>query len=256
MTSGLDGVSNSGSSLTGNAEVDDARDSEPTANVSSCIDGEDRLPELQQCEDVRPLAEGVGAVSLAVEALKARLEKSSHLNEALQSDLKESHERAGILTEERDRLTSRIVRMEEEASCVDDVQKELAQLRRERDALSRKVHDLVQTLAASEQRVQELGRLVDTIRAERNSATEEAAALETQFSRAMRIVAELKGQLTVQQTRAREQQQQIQLLHERLEATAGQRDSLQDELRESHDTLEQIRESFLAASRGGGFSDT
>lgn len=221
------------------------------ANVVSHGGAAESLPGAHNGTDAAPLAEGVDAVFNAVEELKARLDESVHLNEALEHDLQRSQERERSLSQERDGLTQRVVEMQEEALCVGDGHKEMAQLGRERDALSRKVHDLVDALSRSEQRGKELGRLIDSIRAERDGASEQAAALEVQFSRAMRVIEKLREELALRTTRAQEHDARVELLGSQLEVAVGQRDQLKEELGEAHSALEEIRESFLAASRLG-----
>lgn len=150
--------------------------------------------------------------------------------------------------EDRERLLERIEGMAEEISLLQDVRAEVGQVNRERNALAVKVNDLGQALTVSEQRVNEIGELLDKFLAERNCANEEVACLDSQLSRAIKVIAELRRELAERMEHEGEFESGYKLLHEQLEEAVVQRDSYRSELVESLEALEDVRQSILAVS--------
>jgi chromosome segregation ATPase len=210
---------------------------------------DDLPPEVSQRVDAPPLGDSVSALSMAIKKLKGQLAQLVGVNEALESELVHARRRAIDLSKERDGLKKTITDMQAESVSMDDLRAEIEQLHRERDTLTDKVQDLGQALATSEQRVKEVGQLLDRFRAERNDASEEAVCLDAQFSRAMMVIEELRGELTAGKRREIDLEEKAHLLEEKLEATASQRDSFRVELVESRNALEEIRKSILAAGQ-------
>ncbi len=212
------------------------------------VDAGQNARKADQAERAPPLTKSVGDLSVVVGELKAHLERHLGVNEALELDLQSARRQVMHTTEDRQRLIERIARMEEEIASIHDMRSEIEQIDRERNALAVKVHDLGQALAVSEQRVNEIGQLLDRFRAERDTANEEVACLDSQLSRAIKVVEELRNELAARNVREEEFESRNMLLEEQLEESVSQRDSYRSELVESLGALEEVRMSILAAS--------
>jgi chromosome segregation ATPase len=97
------------------------------------------------------------------------------------------------------------------------LESEIEQLHGERTVLMEKTREMSQALGVSELRVQEIGGLLDKLRAERNDMGEEAACLSSQFARAMRAIEELREALAAREQREEELEERIQSLEGQLE---------------------------------------
>lgn len=178
-------------------------------------------PQEIEPENTPPLTQDLYDLSQEVGELDTQLRQIIRVNRALEEDLARSRERVKYLTGERERLIMEIEDLQHEARSVEDMQAEVVQLHQERNILAGKTQNLSRALARSEERVLETVQLLDKFRAERDGASQEAVCLDAQFSRAMKVIEELRSE----------------------------RDSLKSELAESRRALEEIRESILDASR-------
>jgi len=182
---------------------------------------EAETPKEAEPDDAPALTQDLYELSLEVGELDTQLRQIIRVNRALEEDLARSRKRVKYLTGERERLIMEIEDMQHEARSVEDMQAEVEQLHLERSTLAGKAQNLSRALAKSEERVLEVVQLLDKFRAERDGASQEAVCLDAQFSRAMKVIGELRIE----------------------------RDSLRCELAESRRALEEIRESILDASR-------
>lgn len=203
----------------------------------------------QSLESMPPLADSLSGLAEVVGELKEQLKQSIRVNEVLEADLGEANQRLANAAEDREMLEQKIREMEEENSTLIDLRAEIDQLALERDTLANKVHDLGLILTTSEKRVQETSEILDRFRAERNDAIEEAVCLDSQFSRAMKVIEELRSNLAQGERREAELEQRIKRLEHHLSTSVAERDTYREELAESLQTLEEVRQSILAANR-------
>ncbi len=198
--------------------------------------------------DESPL-ESMPALSPVVDGLKGQLMELIRGNERLDQELR--HARRAVVDgkQERKELVARMERLEQETVSRDLLESEIDRIRGERDTLAGRVMDLEESLSSSEQRVGEVGQIVDHLRAERDDMHEEAACLDAQFSRAMEVVTELRGALNNHQQRELQFEARIVVLEEHLQGVVGDRDSFELELNESRSTLENVRQSLVSVSR-------
>lgn len=209
------------------------------------MDIEKRIP----IDELAPLSESVSGLGQVLGELKEQLTQMVRVNQALEKDLEETREELEASNRERTRLKDAIEEMEEEFQVVDDLRSEVKQLTIERDTLSDRLHDISEMLAKSEKRVLETSALLDRFRTERNDASAEAACLDSQFSRAMKVVEELRTSLSEGTQREEEQQSMIRALKEQLERAMSDRDTFKAELLDSRNTLEEVRQSILAVGQ-------
>lgn len=188
---------------------------------------------------------GLGSV---VGGLKAQLVELIRGNERLEQELQAARRAVVDGDQERKQLSARLEHLERESVSRDVLAGELDRIRGERDTLAGRVMDLEKSLAASEERVGEVGQVVDMLRLERDDMHQEAACLDAQFSRAIAVVNELRGALNNRQERETQLDGRIGALEAQLDAAMGERDSFELELAESRSALENVRQSLLSVS--------
>lgn len=215
---------------------------DPTGN-------DDAASNLAALDDAPTLPETIGGFASVAGKLKEQLKDLVKVNEALELNLERTRKRAVEWHDERYRMVQRIHEMEQEVDSVEDLKAEVRQLSRERDTLADKVRDLSQALSASEQRLQETGGLLDRFRAERDDASAEASCLNSQFSRAMKVIGEIRNDRAAGRERQADLEERIRILEEQLDEAVGRRSSFKSEHSASRSAQEQIRQSILAASR-------
>jgi chromosome segregation ATPase len=213
------------------------------------VDGDGFGEQQGSSGDSLPLADVVRRLSRLVGDLKDQLKDLVKINEALESDLEQTRSQVTKGAEEREILLIRLQEAQDESAAMEDLKSETGQLARERDTLAGKVRDLGWMLATSEQRVEETSELLDKFRTERNDACKEAECLNSQFSRAMKVIGELKSSLADNQETELKQKERIDFLDKKLVAAVKQRDACKQELTKSRDALEEVRQSIIAASR-------
>ncbi len=197
----------------------------------------------------RPLPDTVNGLGAVVSELKEQLTNLVRVNEALECDLEQAAEVAAEGKKDRYLLVQKIRSMEEKAETMEDLKLEGHQLSTERDALVDRVHELSQALVASEQRVMETSGVLDRFRAERNDADHETVCLNSQFSRAMKVIDELRAEQANTNERETGLKQCIEELKQQVSDTVSQRETFKKELAASRMALEEVRESLIAASR-------
>jgi chromosome segregation ATPase len=202
--------------------------------------------------ELPPLVNSVDEVGKVIQELKEQLTKQIRANEVLESDLDRAHQRLMDNAGEREQLLQAIESMEQEAEVAELLKAELDNLQQERDALIDKTRALSRALESSEAQVGEMGKLIDRFREERNDASREAASLEEQFDRAMRVVEELRKEIASRDRREEEAKKQNHTLLQQLQQAVCQRDAFKSELVTSRHALEEVHQSILAASRSQG----
>jgi len=199
-----------------------------------------------------PLNRSVSGVWEGVNELKTQLLHLIRVNKALESDLAHAHSLLGEDARERESLIERLNTAQRTAATTSGTAEEVERIRIERDALAHNIGATSQALAVSEERLVEIGQLLDRFRLERNDATEEVACLDSQFQRAVKVIGELRGDLSARDSREVALREQIRTLNERIETTTMERNTFESELVESHEALEKVRVTIMNASREWG----
>jgi chromosome segregation ATPase len=195
------------------------------------------------------LTASVNAVSMVIQDLKSQISKQTQANQELEHELTITRQELAEQIRLRESLLAQICRMERTAISVEEMRAEVRQTDQERTALADKVDDLGQALTTSEERVVELGQLLDKFRAERDDVGEEAYCLEAQFSRAMKVIEELRRELTAKNQNEQKLKQRLLEAQKQLDRAVNQRESFKSELAETRNALEEIRHSILDASQ-------
>jgi len=198
--------------------------------------------------DGPPLPATVSELAAVVNELKEQLKDLVRVNEALELDLEQMRKQTGTGEGELQHPIQGNPVREEDAGSMEELRAEVGHLSRERDRLAGRVQDLSRALYTSEQRVKEAGGLLDRFRAERDDATAEATCLNLQFSRAMKVIDQIRGEQASSHEREAELRERILALEKQLEKVVGQRDSFRSDLAASRAALKEVRQSILAAS--------
>ena len=189
-------------------------------------------------------------LSKVIDELKEQLTQHIKLNEALESDLDRAESAIKESAEEREMLMKRIHALAGEKRLYEESRRDLEQITRERDTLAEKVHDLGKMLAISEQRVLETGKLIDRFRNERNDATGEINCLDSQFARAMKVIEELRHELSDTKNENEALTSRLDFAERQKQVLTSQRDALKEEIADTRNALEEIRRNILDASLG------
>lgn len=212
------------------------------------IDPFSGVPRAELVDDFEDDDGGRRGLALVVVGLKEQLRRLIQANQGMEAQLSLARRQADEERQRREELQSRLEKFERARDHHEDLAAEVERLRRERDGLAGQVIDLEQDLAASEQRVDEIGELLDLFRAERDEASEEAACLDSQFSRAIAVIGELRSALAASRQREEDLCARLARLEEQLELVTEERDLIERDLSESQSSLENVRQSLLAVS--------
>jgi chromosome segregation ATPase len=209
------------------------------------VTGDERRPRET---DIRTLNKTIYELSKVIGELKEQLTQHIKLNEALEEDLGRAEARIRDGEREKESLVKRLRVLSEERRSFEDHRGDLDQITRERDMMAEKVYELGKMLAVSEQRVLETGKLIDRFRSERNDASTEVTCLDSQFTRAMKVIEELKHELSATKDRNEELASRLEFVERQKQMITSERDVLKIEIGETRNALEEIRQGILDAS--------
>ncbi|MBW2276433.1 MAG: hypothetical protein JRF63_03010 [Deltaproteobacteria bacterium] len=187
-------------------------------------------------------------LSLVVRGLKQQLRQLIQNNQGLEDALTRARRQVAEERRQREAIASRNEQLELSHTDQDNLETEVARLRRERDSLAGQVIDLEQDLASSRERVDEVGELLDRFSMERDDASEEAACLDSQFARAIAVIGELRAALAASQKREDSLSTRLRRVEHQMDQITDERDSFELDLHESRSSLESVRQSLLAVS--------
>lgn len=216
--------------------------------IRTRVDSEPRGASLDTAAQGGAATGELPGLAPVVGGLKVQLMELIRGNERLELELRAARRAVVEGDQERKELGARLELLERESVSRDVLEAELDRIRGERDTLAGRVMDLEESLALSEQRVGEVGQVVDALRVERDDMHQEAACLDAQFTRAMEVVNELRGALNHRQEREQQLDQRIAALEAQLDSAVGERDEFEFELAESRSALENVRQSLLSVS--------
>jgi len=205
-------------------------------------------PRAELVDDFEDDGDGQRGLALVVAGLKEQLRQLIQANQGMEAKLSLARRQVNEERQQREELQSRLDKLERARAHHEDLEADVERLRRERDALAGQVIDLEQDLAASEQRVDEIGELLDLFRAERDEASDEVACLDSQFARAISVIGELRAALAASRQREEDLSARLARLDEQLELVTEERDLIERDLSESQSSLESVRQSLLAVS--------
>ena len=193
----------------------------------------------------RGLKDTVTGVAQMLHDLEAQLVRVMAVNETLEKEVEQVRGAAQAAAKERDELQARLQRLQEEESVADDVRREVQHLQRERRLLAERLEQAEARRGELEDKLRHQAQREQRLGAERDDAVEEARCLETQFSRALAAVAELRARLE-EATRQRDQlTARLRVLEGDLGVASESNETLRLELEESKKAIEEIRRSIL-----------
>ena len=145
--------------------------------------------------DSAPLTSEIRRLSVAIDDLKRRYGKLANFNEELQAEIGSAKMRNADRARVRKDLENELEYARGEFDSAEDLKAEIERLNIDKDSMEQKVRDLTEALASSEHRVNEFMQLVERYRTELDDASEEAACINEQFSRAMEVIRILRSKI-------------------------------------------------------------
>ena len=189
----------------------------------------------------------VQALAGMIRELEVQLDRMFEINGTLERELEGERGRRREAERRCDELTEALRRGEEAALAREGLAADNGELRQERARLARTVDDQRQALAAAEAERADHAATVERLRAGRTDALEELRLVETQFERAMDMVADLKARLAIVTEEQDGLRGRIKLVEARAAEAEAERDALLAEVEESRSALEDIRRSLVDA---------
>jgi chromosome segregation ATPase len=192
--------------------------------------------------------EKVTALSEMIKDLERQLDQLLAINEEVEKE-RDTERKLRIRAEEKtttglEEATERADRHAMEAQAL---RAETTALHGERVRLATEVDRLKRELTKESEEGENLRRQLGQLRASREDALAELQTLESQFERAMKIIAEQKVAAQVLDEERKDLAGRIKLLQERLNELESENASLTSESEESRRTLQVIRRSLTEA---------
>jgi chromosome segregation ATPase len=189
----------------------------------------------------------MNALTGMIRSLEDQLDRMLANNDALKTDLDGERKRRMELERTVEELRGSVRDAEEEVASHDNLLADNARLNAERTRLHAQVAELTQQLAESEREATQSRRLVERLRKEQAYYVEEVRSVESQFERAMHMVAELQAKLTVVVEERDALGGRLQVSEEELRKSMDERDALMLEVDELRAAIDDIRRSLTDA---------
>ena len=206
-----------------------------------------RTPARSAPHEARDLSSEIQTLGSVIKDLEGQLDRVVTLNEALKRDLDDERQRRIALEGRVDELQEELRNMQQEVVGKENLAAEVAQLNHERTGLAASIRELTQKLQDAQQEHERQARLIERLRGSRTDAVEEVQSVESQFERAMQVVAQAKAQLTVASEERDALGGRLKATDEELRKILEERDALVAEVDESRALLNEIRHSLVDA---------
>lgn len=191
--------------------------------------------------------ETVQTLSKMIKELEDQLDRMLAINDALEKDVAQERKQRVDLERKLDGLETRLLETEQSASSIEDLQAEVAHLNSERSKLATTVEELGRQISDTTKENRQLAAMADRMRAERDDALEELSSVEAQFERAMEMVTDLRTRLEVLAEERDALKGRHKMLEQQLAHAEQERDSMLAEVDDSKKALEEIRRSLVDA---------
>lgn len=215
--------------------------------VSPTGDAADAVRRKNSRGNPESLASDMRTLTGVISDLEDQLDRMIAANEALKSDLEQEKKRRMTAESKLDHLNERLTRSEQELAAKENLHGEVSQLSHERTRLAANLRELGQKLEAAQRDEKKQNQLIARLRAARSDAIEEIQSVESQFERAMQMVATVKSQLTAVSEERDALAAESTLLQDKLRQSQHDRDALQAEVEQSRAALDEIRRSLVDA---------
>jgi chromosome segregation ATPase len=192
-------------------------------------------------------SEQMATLASVIKDLEDQLDRMISANDALKKDLHEERQRRIELETSTDDLKKQLMRTEKETASREMHEAELAHLAQERTRLTGKVRELNDKFQSLERENRKYLNQLERLKAARSDAVQEVHSVESQFERAMQLVARLKTQLLVVGEERDALAGQSKVSEERLAQLRHERDAMLAEVEESRSALDEIRRSLVDA---------
>jgi chromosome segregation ATPase len=198
-------------------------------------------------DDPPDLSSEMQTLGSVIKDLEAQLDRVMTLNEALKQDLESERRRRVSLEGRVAELEAELTAAQREIVGKENLAAEAAQLHQERTELLASVRELNRQLAEAQHQHDRSQSLIERLRGSRADALEEVQSVESQFERAMQVVAQAKAELTVATEERDALGGRLRTTEEQLRQVLQERDLLVAEVDESRALLDEIRRSLVDA---------
>jgi chromosome segregation ATPase len=183
--------------------------------------------------------------------LEDQLDRMMATNDALKQDLEQERKRRNELETKLESLKENLRRSEQEAIGKEGLSAEVSHLKQERARLSAAVRELTLEVEQREEELKRHSTLVNQLRTARGDTIEELGSVESQFERAMQMVAEAKAQILILNEERDALKGRVALTEDKYRQVLRERDALVDEVHESRAALDDISRSLSMADASG-----
>jgi chromosome segregation ATPase len=198
-------------------------------------------------DDAGNLSSEMQTLGSVIKDLEGQLDRVMTLNEAVKQDLEDERQRRVVLEGRVAELEAELIAAQREIVGKENLAAEAGQLHQERTQLLASIRELNQQLAEARQQHERSQSLIERLRGSRADALEEVRSVESQFERAMQVVAQAKAELTVATEERDALGGRLRTTEERLGQVVRERDLLVAEVDESRALLDEIRRSLVDA---------
>jgi chromosome segregation ATPase len=186
----------------------------------------------------------------AIQQLEGQLDRMVEVNDSLRRELEEERKRRGAAERQADEIRSQLRLGERKATDRENLLGEIQHLSQERARLTTTVRELTTKLTAIERQHDEQKRLLDRLRASRAALAEELASVESQFERAMQLIAYLESRVRSTNDERDSLSARLRTTELTLDELRAERDALVSEVEQSRAALDEIRRSLVDAFEG------
>ncbi len=190
-------------------------------------------------------AKEVHTLATVIKQLEGQLDQMMATNEALRKDLHEERTRRLALDAKVDELNEKLRRAEKMASDKENVLSEVKVVNAERARLAASARELGERLTELTKQRDAEAKKVERLRAAHGDAIEEVQSVESQFERAMQLVAQTRSQLAIACEERDQHHQRAKTIDTLLAELRQERDTLVTEVEQSRAALDEIRQSLV-----------
>jgi chromosome segregation ATPase len=198
-------------------------------------------------DEARDLSSEMQTLGSVIKDLEGQLDRLMSVNETLKQDLDVERQRRVELQGRVAQLQDELLGAQREIVDNENLAAEVAQLNQERARLAGAIRELEQQLSDARRERDRQQELIQRLRGSRADALEEVQSVESQFERAMQVVAQAKAELTIMTEERDALGGRLRVAEERLQQVEEERDVLVAEVDESRALLDEIRRSLVDA---------
>lgn len=183
--------------------------------------------------------------------LEDQLDRMMATNDALKQDLEQERKHRSELETRLETVKETLRKSEQEAIGKEGLSAEVSHLKQERTRLSATLREVTLEVEQRDEELKRHSTLVNQLRAARADTIEELGSVESQFERAMQMVAEAKAQILILNEERDALRGRVALTEDKYRQALRERDALVEEVHESRAALDDISRSLSMADASG-----